>query len=82
MKNTNAAVEREKAANKRTMQEMNEQYKDCKTERHEYQVGKERCVIVRHYCGDKDLNEVLYRNAFERAFSEVMDMRRKPQTAE
>ena len=25
---------------------------------------KERCVIVRHFCGDKDLSEVLYRNAF------------------
>ena len=57
----------------KTMQEMNEQYKDCKTEKHEYQVGKNRCIIIRHYCGDKDLSEVLYRNAFDRAFSEVMD---------
>ena len=62
------------------MQAMNEQYKNCKTERREYQVGKERCVIVRHFCGDKDLSEVLYRNAFERAFSEVMSMNRTPQT--
>ena len=56
---------------------MNEQYKNCKTERREYQVGKERCVIVRHFCGDKDLSEVLYRNAFERAFSEVMAVKCK-----
>lgn len=67
--------------NNRTMQEMNVQYKDCKTEKHEYQVGEDRCVIVRHYCGDRDINEVLYRNAFERAFSEVMAMHRRPQTA-
>ena len=82
MNHTNAAVDREKAANKRTMQELNERFKDCKTEEHEYQIGGERCMIVRHYCGDKDLNEVLYRNAFEKAFSEVMDMHRHPQTAE
>ena len=68
--------------NNRTMQEMNEQYKDCKTEKHEYRIGEERCVIVRHYCGDKDISEVLYKNAFERAFSEVMAMHRRPQTAE
>ena len=68
--------------NNRTMQEMNVQYKDCKTKKHEYQVGEDRCVIVRHYCGDRDINEVLYRNAFERAFSEVMAMHRRPQTTE
>lgn len=68
--------------NNRTMQEMNVQYKGCKTEKHEYQVGEDRCVIVRHYCGDRDINEVLYRNAFERAFSEVMEMHRRPQTVE
>lgn len=27
-----------------------------------------------------ELNEVLYRNAFERAFSEVMALHRRPQT--
>lgn len=77
MNNNTTAVEREKAG---TVFELNEQYKNCKTERHEYQVGKERCVIVRHYCGDKDLNEVLYRNAFERAFSEVMTRHKRPQS--
>ena len=66
----------------RTMQEMNEQYKSCKSEKHEYQVSDEKCVIVRHYCGDRDINEVLYRNAFERAFSEVMEMHRHGQIAE
>ena len=80
MNNNNTAADREKAVNDKTMQAMNEQYKNCKTERREYQVGKERCVIVRHFCGDKDLSEVLYRNAFERAFSEVMAMNRKSQT--
>lgn len=80
MNNNNTAADSEKAVNGKTMQAMNEQYKNCKTERREYQVGKERCVIVRHFCGDKDLSEVLYRNAFERAFSEVMAMNRKSQT--
>ena len=77
MNNNTTAVEREKAG---TVFELNAQYENCKTEKHEYQVGKEKCVIVRHYCGDKDLNEVLYRNAFERAFSEVMNKHERPQS--
>lgn len=77
MNNNTTAVEIEKAG---TVFELNEQYKNCKTEKHEYKVGRERCVIVRHYCGDKDLNEVLYRNAFEKAFSEVITMHERSQS--
>mgnify|MGYP000684689270 CR=1 FL=1 len=80
MNNNDTAVDKEKAVNGKTMQAMNEQYKNCKTERREYQIGKGRCVIVRHYCGDKDLSEVLYRNAFERAFSEVMTIISTPKS--
>ena len=69
MNNNNTAVEKDKAG---LAFELNEKFRDCKTETHEYLIGKQRCVVVRHYCGDKDLNEVFYRNAFERAFSEVM----------
>lgn len=36
--NNNATVDREKAANKRTMQEMNEQYKNCPVQVNEYKV--------------------------------------------
>ena len=77
MNNNNTAVEKDK---KRQKFELNEKFKDCKTETHEYLIGKQRCVVVRHYCGDKDLIEVLYHNAFERAFSEVMALHRRPQT--
>ena len=77
MNNNNTAVEKDKAG---LAFELNEKFRDCKTEMHEYPIGKQRYVVVRHYCGDKDLNEVLYRNAFEKAFSEVMAMHRRPQT--
>ena len=77
MNNNNTAVEKDKAG---LAFELNEKFKDCKTETHEYQIGKQRCVVVRHYCGDIDLNEVLYHNAFERAFSEVMTLHCRPQT--
>ena len=77
MNRNDSAVEKEKAG---IAFELIEKFKDCKTEMHEYLIGKQRCVVVRHYCGDKDLNEVLYRNAFERAFSEVMALRRRPLT--
>ena len=79
MNNNNAAIKKDKAG---MVFELNEKFKDCKTETHEYLIGKQKCVVVRHYCGDKDLNEVLYHNAFERAFSEVMAMHHTSQTAQ
>ena len=45
MKNNNTAVERDKAG---MAFELNEKFKDCKTETHEYLIGKQRCVVVRH----------------------------------
>ena len=40
MKNNNTAVERDKAG---MAFELNEKFKDCKTETHEYLIGKQRC---------------------------------------
>ncbi|MDE6424543.1 MAG: hypothetical protein K2K89_00130 [Ruminococcus sp.] len=54
------------------MQEMNEQYKDCPTRENLYEVNGMKVIIVSHFTGTKDLNEVLYRNAVDIAMSEML----------
>ena len=43
MNNNNTAVEKDKAG---LAFELNEKFRDCKTETHEYLIGKQRCVVV------------------------------------
>ncbi len=72
MLNNIVAVDKKKATNKKTMQEMNEQYKDCPTRENLYEVNGMKVIIVSHFTGTKDLNEVLYRNAVDIAMSEML----------
>ena len=53
----------------RTMQEMNERYKSCKSVKHEYQVG------------DRDINDVMYQYAENKAMSEMLGLVPKAVTA-
>lgn len=56
----------------RTMQEMNEQYNDCPVHVNEYEVDG-RCYRVHsHFIGNKDINDVMYRYAEDRAMSEML----------
>lgn len=77
--NNNAAVDREKAANKRTMQEMNEQYKNCPVQVNKYEVDGRLYRVHSHFIGDRDINDVIYRYAENRAMSEMLS--RVPKTA-
>lgn len=42
----------------KTMQEMNEQYKDCTVHINEYEVDSRRYRVHSHFVGDKDINDV------------------------
>ena len=42
----------------KTMQEMNEQYKDCTVHINEYEVDGRRYRVHSHFVGDKDINDV------------------------
>lgn len=57
---------------KKTMQEMNEQFKNCTTEKNFYEIDGNKCVVVRHFTGNKTLNETMLKYAFERAFDETI----------
>ncbi len=60
--------------NNRTMQEMNEQYKDCPVQVNEYEVGGRHYRVHSHFIGDKDINDVMYRYAKDRAMSEMLGL--------
>ena len=57
----------------KTMQELNEQYKDCPQRENEYTVCGQKMIVVSHFIGDKDLDDELYRLAFDRALNEVLN---------
>ena len=58
--------------NNRTMQEMNEQYKECPIQTKEYEVNGRTYRVHSHFIGDKDINDVMYRYAEDRAMSEML----------
>jgi hypothetical protein len=56
----------------KTMQELNEQYKDCPQREREYTIHGQKIIVVSHFIGDKDLDNELYRLAFDKALNEVL----------
>ena len=58
----------------RTMQEMNEQYKDCPIQIKTYEVDGRLYRVHSHFIGDKDINDVMYRYAENRAMSEMLGL--------
>ena len=51
---------------------LNEQYKDCPTQEQEFEIEGRKYIIISHYTGKKDLDEVVYRNAYNQAMDEVL----------
>lgn len=59
MKNTNA-------------KELNEQYRDCPTNEQEYEIDGRKYIVVSHYVGKKDLDEVVLNDAYYQAMNELL----------
>lgn len=58
--------------NNKTLQEMNDAYKDCPVRTSEYTIDGKKYIVKSHFVGAKELNDVLYRIAFEQAMDEVL----------
>ena len=52
--------------------ELNDKFKDCPTQEQEFEIEGRKYMIVSHYTGKKDLDEVVYRNAYNQAMDEVL----------
>ena len=58
--------------NNKTLQEMNDAHKDCPVRTSEYTIDGKKYIIKSHFVGAKELDDVLYRIAFEQAIDEVL----------
>ena len=56
----------------RTLQELNEQYKNCPERISNYVIDGKKYVVHSRFIGNKNLNEVIGRLAFRRAMEEIL----------
>ena len=55
------------------MFELNEKYKDYPTRKNTYVIDGKTYNVTSHFVGNKDIDEVIYRLAFKRAFYETTE---------
>ena len=58
----------------RTMQDLNEQYKDCPIQINLYEVDGRQYRVHSHFIGDKDINDVIMKYAENRAMNEMLGL--------
>lgn len=56
----------------KTMFELNEEYKNCPMRTAEYMIDGKKYVVKSHFVGEKVLNDMLYRIAFQKAMDETL----------
>lgn len=56
----------------KTMQEMNEQFKDCPVQQNIYEVNGRKYRVTSHFIGNRDINDVIYNYAVNRAVGEML----------
>ena len=58
--------------NNKTLQEMNDAYKDCPVRTAEYTIAGKKYTVKSHFVGEKSLDDTLYLIAFQKAMDEVL----------
>lgn len=69
MNKNDTAIEREKAGK---MFELNEKYKDFPERVSEYEIDGKKYIVHSRFVGEKNIDEVIGRLAFERAVKETL----------
>ncbi len=52
--------------------ELNEKFKDCPTKEKEIVIDGRTYIVISHYTGQKDLDDVVYKTAYNQAMSELL----------
>ena len=52
--------------------ELNEKFKDYPTQITEMEIEGRKYVVISHFTGQKDLDDVVYKNAYKQAMDEVL----------
>lgn len=56
--------------------ELNDKFKDCPTQMTEIEIEGRKYVVISHFTGQKDLDDVVYKNAYKQAMDEVLHARK------
>ena len=64
-------------ANKPTMFELNERYKDSPVRTNEYEIDEKKFIVHSHFTGSKDIDKVISEIAFNRALNESLNTTKK-----
>ena len=52
--------------------ELNDKFKDCPTQMTEIEIEGRKYVVISHFTGQKDLDDVVYKHAYKQAMDEVL----------
>lgn len=55
---------------KKQLQDLKQEFLNYPTKRQEYKIDDRKFVVVSHFVGNKDINEILKRLAINQAYSE------------
>ena len=56
---------------KNTLQELTQQFKDFPTKKKQYEIDDRKYIVVSHFVGKKDINEILLGLAKKQAYNET-----------
>ena len=56
---------------KTTLQELTQKFKDFPTAQKEYEIDDKKYIVVSHFVGNKNINEILIKLAQKQAYSEM-----------
>lgn len=56
---------------KTTLQELTQQFKDFPTSQKEYEIDDRKFIVISHFVGDKNVNEILLGLAKKQAYNEI-----------
>lgn len=64
---------------KKTMQELDEQYKDCPVQINTYEIEGVKYKVISHYIGNRDIDDVMRDYAYNKIVNEMLN--RVPKSA-
>lgn len=56
---------------KNTLQELTQQFKDFPTKKNQYEIDDRKYIVISHFVGNKDINEILLGLAKKQAYNET-----------
>lgn len=56
---------------KTTLQELTQQFKDFPTSQKEYEIDDRKFIVISHFVGDNNVNEILLGLAKKQAYNEI-----------